>query len=249
MDWKVALAISSCALLGLRHGFDYDHLAAISDITAVQRSRRDGVRLGIIYALGHASTVIALGALVVALHISLPERLDGWAERLIGLTLILLGLVVVANLLRNRPHSHSHYAIQSRWALLIDALRQIIWHAKKLFRLDAPRPEPFTWNYGSKSVFAIGILHGLGAETPTQLMLFLLAASLGGTMLGLLGLLAFAVGLVVMNGMMTAALSSVYGTHRPQLYRAVAVAGAVYSLTVGIIFLLGASGHLPSVNG
>ena len=46
MHWKLALAIGSCALLGLRHGFDYDHLAAISDITAVQRTSRQGILLG-----------------------------------------------------------------------------------------------------------------------------------------------------------------------------------------------------------
>ena len=49
MHWKLALAIGSCLLLGLRHGFDYDHLAAISDITAVQQSGKQGIRLGIIY--------------------------------------------------------------------------------------------------------------------------------------------------------------------------------------------------------
>ena len=37
-DWKLDAALGSCLLLGLRHGFDYDHLAAISDITAVQRT-------------------------------------------------------------------------------------------------------------------------------------------------------------------------------------------------------------------
>jgi high-affinity nickel permease len=29
-DWKLDAALGSCLLLGLRHGFDYDHLAAIS---------------------------------------------------------------------------------------------------------------------------------------------------------------------------------------------------------------------------
>ena len=43
-DWKLDAALGSCLLLGLRHGFDYDHLAAISDITAVQRSWRSGLR-------------------------------------------------------------------------------------------------------------------------------------------------------------------------------------------------------------
>src|SRR3984957_10101275 len=118
MHWKLALAIGSCLLLGLRHGFDYDHLAAISDITAVQRSGRQGMRLGVIYALGHACTVVALGILVIMLHISLPARLDGWAQRLIGVTLIVLGILVVANLIRqSKSHSHSHQRVQIRWAL------------------------------------------------------------------------------------------------------------------------------------
>ena len=58
-DWKLDAALGSCLLLGLRHGFDYDHLAAISDITAVQQNWRSGLRLGMTYALGHAFTVAA----------------------------------------------------------------------------------------------------------------------------------------------------------------------------------------------
>jgi len=254
MDWKIALAIGSCALLGLRHGFDYDHLAAISDITAVQNSRRQGIRLGVIYALGHAFTVVAMGVLVIMLHISLPPRLDGWAERLIGVTLIALGVLVVVNLLRkplSQSHAHSHHAMESRWSLLINAARHARWRVQRLFQPDAPRPRTFAWNYNGGSVFGIGVLHGLGAETPTQLMLFLLAASLGGTSRGFLGLLAFAAGLVVMNAIMTATLSGIYaaGTRHPNIYRWIAVAGAVYSLAVGFIFLMGASDRLPSLSG
>jgi high-affinity nickel permease len=251
MHWKLVLAIGSCALLGLRHGFDYDHLAAISDITAVQRSRFEGIRLGVLYALGHAFTVLTLGAFVVLLHLSLPARLDAWTERIVGFTLIVLGLLVVGNLLRRRRHSHSHPAMESRWALLFHAMRQGAWHVRRIFQKDAPQPTPFVWNYSNSTVFCIGILHGLGAETPTQLMLFLLTASLGGTVLGLLGLLAFGTGLVVMNTVMTAALSGVFGTGKahPYFYRIMATAGAVYSLAIGSIFLFGASRQLPPING
>ena len=40
----------------------------------------------------------------------------------------------------------------------------------------------------------VGVIHGLGAETPTQILLFLMAANLGGTAAGLLGLLMFILG-------------------------------------------------------
>ena len=52
-----------------------------------------------------------------------------------------------------------------------------------------------------------------------------------------------------MNGVMTATLGGIYKTsaqsRAPSIFRWVAVAGAVYSFVVGIIFLLGASGELP----
>ena len=246
ISWQIALALGSCAVLGLRHGFDYDHLAAISDITAVQRTWREGLRLGLTYALGHAFTVVALGAAVIMLHLPLPVRLDAWTERLIGVTLIVLAALVIGNLFQKR---HSHHGMESRIALLISATRFLAWRTRRVFQPSAVEPTPFRWNYSGKSVFFIGILHGLGAETPSQLMLFLLAASLGGTARGFLGLLAFAVGLVAMNGVMTATLGGIYKTsaqsRAPSIFRWVAVAGAVYSFVVGIIFLLGASGELP----
>ncbi len=251
VSWKIVLALASCALLGLRHGFDYDHLAAISDITAVQRTWREGMRLGLTYALGHAFTVVALGAMVIMLHLPLPARLDAWTERLIGVTLIVLAVLVIGNLVQKR---HSHNAMESRIALLISAMQQVSWRFRRLFEPQAARPAPFHWNYSGKSVFFIGVLHGLGAETPSQLMLFLLAASLGGTARGFLGLFAFAAGLVLMNGIMTATLGGVYkasaahgSDSAPAVFRWVAIAGAVYSFVIGIIFLLGASGHLPAL--
>ncbi len=248
MDWKIGLALVSCAVLGLRHGFDYDHLAAISDITAVQRSWKQGMRLGVTYAVGHAATVVILGAAVIMLHLPLPARLDAWAERLIGVTLVVLGFLVVGNLMK---HAHSHRALESRIALLISAFRWARWRAVRFFRPETPKPDPFHWNYSGGSVFTIGVLHGLGAETPSQLMLFLLAASLGGPARGFMGLAAFAAGLILMNAAMTATLGGVFGAshHRPQLFRWVAVGGAVYSFVVGIIFILGASDKLPPLGG
>ncbi len=246
MNWQLELALVSCALLGLRHGFDYDHLAAISDITAVQRSWKRGMRLGMTYALGHALTVVVLGAAVIMLHIRLPEKLDAWTEKLIGVTLIVLGIGVVASLMK---HNHSHSRVQSRLAVLISGINWAWWRIKVLVRPETPAPAPFTWDYNGGSVFGIGVIHGLGAETPSQLMLFLLTASLGGTAKGFMGLAAFALGLIVMNTLMTASLGGIFGasSHRPRLCRGVAWAGAIYSVAVGVVFLLGSSAKLPAL--
>jgi high-affinity nickel-transport protein len=248
MPSSLELALLSCALLGLRHGFDYDHLAAISDITSVQRTWREGMRLGLLYALGHAFTVAILGAAVIFLHIGLPEHMDAIGERLVGATLIALGIYVLVSFLRRKPEHHHHHATpRSRIALLISGARYTQWRIRRLANPTAPKPDPFTFRYDRTSVFTVGIIHGLGAETPSQLLLFLLAANLGGTSRGFLGLLCFILGLLLMNTLMTASASGIFATstHRPRIQTLVTSLTAAYSFIIGIIFLFGASDKLP----
>jgi high-affinity nickel permease len=248
MPSSLELALLSCALLGLRHGFDYDHLAAISDITSVQRTWREGMRLGLLYALGHAFTVAILGAAVIFLHIGLPQHMDAVGERLVGATLIALGIYVLVSFLRRKPgHHHHHPTPRSRIALLISGARYTQWRIRRLANPTAPKPAPFTFRYDRTSVFTVGIIHGLGAETPSQLLLFLLAANLGGTSRGFLGLLCFIIGLLLMNTLMTASASGIFATstHRPRLQTLITSLTAAYSFIIGIIFLFGASDKLP----
>jgi high-affinity nickel-transport protein len=248
MSSTLELALLSCALLGLRHGFDYDHLAAISDITSVQRTWREGMRLGLLYALGHALTVAILGTAVILLHLSLPHHMDAIGERLVGATLIILAIYVLVSFLRRKPGEHHHHDVpRSRIALLITAARYSAWRIRTLGNPDAPKPDAFAFRYDRSSVFIVGIIHGLGAETPSQLLLFLLAANLGGTSKGFLGLLSFIAGLLIMNTLMTASASGIFAssTSRPRLQTVVTSLTAAYSFIIGAIFLLGASDKLP----
>ena len=59
--------------LGLRHGVDWDHIAAITDVTGTQPDRWKAFRLGALYALGHATVVVALGLLALWAGSTLPE--------------------------------------------------------------------------------------------------------------------------------------------------------------------------------
>ena len=52
---------------------------------------------------------------------------------------------------------------------------------------------------GRRAAFGIGMLHGIGAETPTQVVLFLSAASAAGALAGELLLLSFTLGLLASN--------------------------------------------------
>jgi high-affinity nickel permease len=247
---NLRLALLSAAVLGFRHGLDYDHIAAITDISSVQARPRDAMRYGLLYVAGHATTIGVLGALAIAFRISLPPSSDRWAERLVGITLLVLGLYVLGTFFR--PTHHHSVRPRTRITLLANGVLWIYWRLSRIFggtRVEAP--QVFKDGYGNSSAFIVGIIHGLGAETPTQILLFLMAANLGGTWAGLLGLLMFIVGLLVMNTLMCASAAGLFSSilARPAALRALTLATSAYSVIVGAVFLLGASDRLPSLTG
>ncbi len=115
---NLRLALLSAAVLGFRHGLDYDHIAAITDISSVQAKARDAMKYGLLYVMGHATTVAVLGTAAVVFRIALPPASDRWAERLVGITLLVLGLYVLGTFLR--PSTHSHARPRTRITLLIN---------------------------------------------------------------------------------------------------------------------------------
>lgn len=244
---NLRLALVSAAVLGFRHGLDYDHIAAISDITSVQSRARDAMRYGLLYVAGHATTVALLGSAAVAFRIALPPASDQWAERLVGITLLLLGVYVLGTFFRPSTHSHGP---KTRITLLVNGALWIYWRLSRIFggtRVEAP--QVFKDGYGTTSTFLVGVIHGFGAETPTQILLFLMAANLGGTVAGLLGLLAFIVGLLAMNTLMCASAAGLFSATlaRPSALKALTLVTSAYSIIVGAIFLVGSASKLPSL--
>ncbi len=242
----IAVVLASCALLGFRHGFDYDHIAAITDIAGIEDQPRRTMRLGLFYALGHAATVAALGGIVIGFQLALPAGMDRWAERFVGLTLVLLAAYVFATLIRTRGQGRP----KSRAALLLGAGRWIHDRLHRWMTGNAAGPGPAR-EVTSTTCFGIGVIHGLGAETPSQLALFLLAANLGGVERGLLGLTMFLTGLLAMNTLMTASAAGLFSAGRGWRgwYPLLTGLTAAYSFGIGVVFLLGDSGLLKNIAG
>jgi high-affinity nickel-transport protein len=217
-------ALASCSLLGLQHGIDWDHVAAISDVTSVQTSARDATRCGLLYALGHAATVALLGVAVIALKHSLPESISGWMQRIVGLTLILLGAYVFGALVSGRGP-------MGRGQAILAIFERLHWH-KKVGPVENQR-------YGSKSSLSLGVLHGIGAETPTQLSMLVIATNMGGLFNGVIGLTVFAIAMFLSNMALTTAATSLFTVSkiRPALFRWLGVITAGYSLCIGIVLI------------
>lgn len=245
---NLGLALVGAGVLGFRHGLDYDHIAAITDISSVQSRPRDAMHYGLLYVAGHAATVAVLGSAAVAFRVVLPPASDLWAERLVGVTLLALGLYVLGTFFRPSAHSHGP---RTRITLLVNAALWVYWRLSRLFGgTRAEAPQVFKDGYGTRSTFLVGVIHGLGAETFTQVSLILAAASLGGVA-GLLGLLAFILGLILMNTLMCASAAGLFSATlaHPNALRALTLVTAAYSIVVGSLFVFGWAAKLPSLTG
>lgn len=235
--------------LGLRHGIDWDHIAAITDITGTSEKKGEAIILGMLYILGHASIIVLLGFLSVVLGVTLPTWVDKVMERVIGTTLILLGIWLLTSILL---HGKNFRMKSSRIFLLEQSLKLFNWihsliphhhHKHKQIAL----PDTVT----KRSAFVIGTIHGIGAETPTQVLLFVTAAGVGKGLFGSLLVLIFVAGLITSNFIIT--LLSITGfaevNQHPILRIGLGTITGVFSLIVGVLFLLNKAGVLPAILG
>lgn len=229
-------------VLGARHGLDWDHIAAITDLTAPRdghehRPGRRGLALSFWYCAGHGLVLAVLGALVLLLGLGLPAGMDAAFEYVVGVTLVALGAVVLYQLGRYR----NDYRYTGRISLVVGALRRGWARAR---RREVPVD---VLDVDRRGAFLVGLLHGTGAETPTQVVLFASAGAAGSTGSAILILGAFVAGLVVADlGIAAAWLSGVLGSRRaPRVQMGLGAVTGLASVTLGLLILTGYSGVVP----
>lgn len=243
----ILLALTTL-FLGLRHGIDWDHIAAITDVTTSTKDRNKAFLLGTMYALGHGMVIVILGICAVAIGVRLPNSVDVIMEPLVGLTLIVLGLYLGFSIIREGRN----VKLQSRWMALYEVSKKLYDKIHTLFGHSHKHEHVLPKrDVGVKTATIIGIIHGIGAETPTQLLLFTTAGGIGGQPLGILVVITFVIGLLLSNTLIT--IFSIFGIARVKenstLYLFLAGVAAVFSLALGTLFILGKGGILPSILG
>lgn len=312
--------------LGLRHGVDWDHIAAIADLSGNAENRRRGFILSMAYAVGHGAVVFLLGTAAIAFGLAIPDGFDELMGRIVGVTLILLGLWIIAELLRKGQD----FRLRSRWMLVIDgtfagfrkvrngiAGRKIsVEHDHEHEHVDAvgaedhgleesnvidlrdrfahdhshvrePATVPATavgegtesevagWrglrdrihghshapssshshnhshdlalpdqagaSYGNKTATGIGMLHGVGIESPTQIAIFVASSAAAGVGFGLALLGTWVLGLIIANAVLAvAAGAGLLNAERSfPIYATIAVIVSVLSIALGLLYVVG----------
>lgn len=229
--------------LGARHGLDWDHVAAITDLTAPREGEhrheaRRGMGLSFWYCTGHGLVLGLFGLLVLVLSLRLPAGIDSVFSYAVGSTLVVLGGLVLYQLGRDR----GDYRYAGRVALVVGAIRRGWARARR-------REAPSTGlaDLDRRGAFLVGLLHGTGAETPTQVVLFASAGASGSSASAALILGAFVAGLVVTDlGIAGVWVSSLVSARRaPRVQVGLGLLTGVASLALGFLILTGYSDIVP----
>ena len=293
MDLGLLGLLAGMVVLGFRHGFDWDHIAAITDITSTTTAshadedvpaiapmprhahderpaehghshagasllhvlsdsrfaheQRHAIGLASLYALGHASVVMILGVLALAVGAILPEWVDPILERVVGTTLVLLGIWVIISVVQYVRGS-GEFRMRSRWMLVFDGVRYA-WDRLQ-GRIHGHQHEPIAHasQYGPKTAFGVGMIHGVGAETGSQALLLAGVAGVSGAQ-GIVILVAFIAGLLVSNTLVAVVSATGFiGAQRLRtVYVVVGAVAGVSSLAIGLLFIAGLGTALPDL--
>ena len=295
MDLGLLTLLGGMVALGFRHGFDWDHIAAITDITSTTTAghtevdvpaiapvtphghdanelrghghehvsdagrlhafgesrfaheQRHAVFLASLYALGHASVVVALGIIALLVGAILPDWVDPILEKVVGVTLVLLGVWVLFSVIQF-VRGKGEFRMRSRWMLVFDFVRYGWGALQARIHGHEHQPSPHATQYGPKTAFGVGMIHGVGAETGSQALLLAGIAGVSGVT-GVVILLAFTLGLLISNTLVAVVSASGFiGAQRMRTVYAIvgAVAGTA-SLIIGLLFIGGLGTVLPDL--
>ena len=185
---SIVAVLTIGGLLGLRHAFEPDHLAAVSTLSTRPGGRClwSAARLGLIWGLGHTVTVGVVALLIIALGVRLPARFWPAAELLVAGLLILLGMLVIWRYVRGRWHMHAHAHTAAAPHFHLHSHAADLSHGHAHATGDARRSLGFGIAHGLAGSGAIAAL--LVAAVPdTMSRLVYFAAFSGGTIVGMLG--------------------------------------------------------------
>lgn len=99
-------------VFGLRHTFEPDHLAAVSTLSAEQKSWRSSLHIGLSWGLGHAATLLLFGGALSLFEVHLAPRAASALELVVAAVIIGLGVRAVRKALDEAKHGpvalHAH---------------------------------------------------------------------------------------------------------------------------------------------
>ncbi len=188
----LSLALGLGFLLGLKHATEADHLMAVTTIVSEHRSVWRSVLVGALWGVGHTTSLLLAGILVIFLRVSIPARVATMLEFVVAIMIIFLGSRVLYLLLRKRKTVHVHSHIHDE-----HAHSHLHFHEKnEAHKIDperTPHNQPHLTQIGWRPL-VVGMIHGLAGSAALTLLVLTEIMRGGSPLLEFAYLLIFGVG-------------------------------------------------------
>jgi hypothetical protein len=163
--------------LGLRHALDVDHLAAVSTIVSQRRSIWRSALVGVVWGIGHTTSLLVVAIAVIALHAEISPALGQMLELGVAIMLMTLGVRLLATVLRGgaiHVHVHDHAG-----------------HTHVHPHVHAPDVPGHDHAPSHRRPFLVGLVHGLAGSGALMLAV---VATISDPMLAIVYVVIFGVG-------------------------------------------------------
>ena len=181
-------------LLGSKHSLDPDHVVAVSTIVGDYKNPLRSFWVGISWGLGHTTTLLIIGIVIIALRLTIPERMALLFEFAVGVMLVGLGIQVIYSFRKKKVHQHAHGHEEE---------------AHHHFHSHSKSPEHVPEHHNTHGIgkpflrrksYVIGLVHGVAGSAALTLLVL---ASIESPIAGLAYILLFGLGSVLSMGIMT----------------------------------------------
>jgi nickel/cobalt exporter len=213
------LPLATALVLGSLHALEPDHLSAVTTFAVRRPHAGMAARFGLRWAMGHGGAIVALGTLLLLLRWQVPQLAGAWAERLVGVTLLGLGIWTIRGSTRLHAHPHAH------------GDGQLHTHVHGHHFADSHDHD--------HAITAIGALHGLAGTAPAVALLPLARAE--WSWLAPISLVLFAVGTaaaMALYAMLAGWMARHAALRSTRLARALAASTGAVTATIGMFWLL-----------
>ncbi len=232
-------------LLGVQHATDPDHVVAVATIVSQRPRFSSGALLGALWGVGHTVTIVAVGAAIILLNLTISPAVGLSLELAVAAMLIVLGVARLVGTFRARaevqpehvhvPHDHGTLEAFHSHPHAHDGLTHLHPHlhpSRPL--LEALRTVGVA--QGLRSV-GIGLVHGLAGSAAVALLVL---STIRNPYWAVAYLLVFGAGTILGMMVITAAMTLPFALTAgrfARLNRALAFGTGAVSLGFGLFLI------------
>jgi len=221
-------AYATAFALGAGHALEVDHMVAVTVFVGGRPRLGAAVGFGARWALGHSLVVLLAGGTLAMVGVRVPAAAHEWAELLVGVTLMALGVWAAGAARRlhvHLPHDHAGHA-------------HLHTHAPGVsLHVHEHRPTDPTRHHRHVST-VVGALHGLAGTVPVVALIPVTLMASKTAAIVYLGVFSAGTILAMSAYAVLAAVAVSRVAASAHLARAVAFATAAASFLVGLWWIV-----------